>query len=422
MSTSPSPPPTRLITPKIWLIVGLAGALVVSALTLFLVGSPVDPEASFQRGLAAIAKRDVSALHREIQILRGFPKYESQLQLLRGTVFLIGNDLKSALHQFDLCSVHPPTRVHALNLAGETFSKMGRHKDAMGVLQLALSIEPNSIHAHRMLAVAYYDTGSNPLAVDELRKVADLDPQDFRPHRLMGLIHKDHEQFAEAVQDYRACLRLKPSPQTREEVLLELSQSLAKLHRYDESLKFLGEAQATADTEACRAECHYSLGNKSKAREAGLKAITLQPQHLGGLLWLGTLEAEAGHLPQAANYLERAVKAHPQDFTAPYKLAGVYQRMGRANEAKEQMQRMEANRKLRERFTELHELANSRPADAQVRYDLGETASQLRLFHLAKMWYQAALALNPQHAKAKLALAKLKLPDEEDAAAQLSSP
>lgn len=402
---------------------GLAAGLVISALILALVRSPADPEASFQRGLAAIAKRDTPALHREIQVLRRFPKYEPHLQLLRGTVFLIGKDLPSALHQFDLCSVHPATRVPALTLAGETFCEMGRQKDAMGVLQQALSIEPNSIQAHRMLAVAYYDTGSNPLAVEELRKVAELDPQDFRPHRLMGLIHKDHEQFAQAVQDYRACLRLKPSPLTREEVLLELSQSLAKLHRYDEALKFLGQAQVTADTEACRAECQYSLGNKSKAREAGLKAISLQPQHLDGLLWLGTLEAEAGHLPQAAGYLERAVKAHPQDFTAPYKLAGVYQRMGLADEAKQQMKQMEANRKLREHFTELHELANSRPGDAQVRYDLGETASQLRLYHLARMWYQAALALNPQHAKARQALAKLRIPDEaESPAEQLSSP
>lgn len=423
MSTSSSTPHKHSITPRIWLVVGLAVGLVVAALTLFIVGRETDPEASFQRGLAAITRRDVPALHREIQILRRFPKYEPQLQLLRGTVFLVGNDLKSALHQFDMCSVYPATRVSALTLAGETFCKMGRQRDAMGVLQQALSIEPKSIEAHRLLAVAYYDTGSNPIAVDELRKVVELDPKDSRPHRLMGLIHKDHEQFAEAVQDYRACLLLNPTPQTREEVLLELSQSLAKLHRYDEALKFLAQAQPTADTEACRAECEYSLGNKPRAREAALKAIALQPQHLAGLLWLGTLEAEASHLPQAAGYLERAVKAHPQDFSAPYKLAGVYQRMGRVDEAKEQMKRMEANRKLRERFTELHELANSRPDDAQVRYDLGQTASELKLFHLAKMWYEAALALNPQHAKAKQALAKLKIPDEEEnAAAQLSSP
>ena len=412
MSSTDAGPVTRRVPRRVWLVAGLATALVCAALVLFLFRSRVDPEASFQRGLVALANRNVPGLHREIQILRSYPKYEPQLQLLRGTVFLVGNDLPSALHQFDLCSVFPATRVQALILAGEPFCKMNRPKEAMGVLNQALELDPQSIGAHRMLAVAYYDTGVNPLAIEELRKVTKLDPKDFRPYRLMGLIHLDHEQFAEAIQDYRACLRLSPTPETREDVLRELSKALVKLHRYEEALKFLGQATDSADVWAYRAECHYSLGEKMKARAAALKALEIKPQHLGGLLWMGTLEAEAGHLPQAQRHLELAIKAHPQDFTAPYKLAGVYQRLGRPEDAKVQMQRMETNRKLRERFTELHEQANSKPQDAQVRYELGETASQLRLFHLARMWYQAALALNPQHAKAKQALSKLKVPDE----------
>lgn len=408
---------------RLWIGAALAAVLVVVGMGLLFTRARVDPEASYQRGLAAMTKRDMPALHREIQILRGFPKYEPQLQLLRGTVFLCGNNLPAALHQFDLCSIHPATRIPALTLAGETFSKMGRHKDAIGVLLQAEGLDPESVAIHRLLAVAYYDIGSGPLAVQELRKVTELDPKDYRPFRLMGLIHRDNEQFPEAVQDYRACLRLSPAKQTREEVLLELSQALVKLHRYDEALKFLAQAEATADTCACQAECYYSLGEKAKSRTAALKAIEIEPQHLSGLLWLGTLEAEAANLPQAAKYLERAVEKHPQDFTAPYKLAGVYQRMGRTAEAKVQMTRMESNRKLRERFTALHEEANNKPQDAQIRYDLGETASQLHLFHLAKMWYQAALALDPNHARARLALSKLKIPeDEESATSQLSAP
>ena len=418
MPTSPLQRSPR-ISQRTWIITGLAVGL-LSVLVACFIWNRTDPEASFQRGLNAVAKRDVPALHREVQILRRFPKYGPQIQLLRGTIFLAGENLQSAIHEFDLCSVHPATRVRALTLAGEVFSRQGRHQDAQRVLQHALTFDPRWVDAHRWLAIAYYDTGSSPLAIEELRTVAELDPLDYRPHRLMGLIHKDNEQFAQAVQDYRATLRLAPQQPSREEVLLELSQSLTKLHRYDEALKFLEQAQDSADTWACRATCEFGLGRQNQARLAAVKVIELSPNHLDGLLTLGTLEAEAGRLAQAAQYLERAVKSHPQDFTAPFKLSGVYQRMGRAVEAKEQMQRMEVNRKLREKFTDLHEAANARPQDASVRYELGETARQLKLLHLAKMWYQAALALNPKHDKARQALKNLKIPAGETG--QLSTP
>lgn len=423
MSQTQPNPVTPRAKRKVRFVAGLSVTLVVAAVTLFWFRWQVDPEASAARGFAALAKRDVPALHREIQILRRFPKYEPQVQLFRGMVFLAGNDLRSALHQFDLCSIHPATRVQALTLAGETFCKLDRQKEAMGVLQQAIGYDPQAVAAHRLLAVAYYDTGANFLAVEELRKVAELDPQDSRPHRLMGLIHLDHEQFAEAVQDYRACMRLSPTPETRKEVLLELSRALIKLHEYREALEFLEKAEPSADVWAYRAECHFSLGEKGKSRGDAMKAVELDPKHLYGLLWLGTLESESGNLPQAAKYLEQAVAAHPLDFTAPYKLAGIYQRQGRSEEAKAQLKRMEANRKLRERFTALHEQANEKPQDAQIRFELGETASQLQLFHLAKMWYQAALKLNPQHTRARLALSKLKVSDDEEKAdAKLSSP
>jgi tetratricopeptide (TPR) repeat protein len=216
------------------------------------------------------------------------------------------------------------------------------------------------------------------------------------------------------VQDYRACLLQKPPEETKEEVLLELSQALVKLRRYDEALKFLDQAKETADIEATKIECYYSRGEKGRARRAGLRVLKLKPDHLEGLTWMGTLEAEERNFTQAASYLERAVKSHPQDFTAPYKLAGVYRKMGRTEQADAEMKRMEANRKLREHFTELHEQANNRPDDAQIRYELGATAEKLRLFRLAKMWYQAALALNQKHAKARQALSNLKIPEGED--------
>ncbi len=382
-----------------------------------------DPEASFRRGLTALQQRDVPAMHRELQILRKYPKYEPHVQLLRGAVFLAGQDPTAAIQELDLCSVHPATRVFALTLAGEAFCRLDRQQRAIGVLQQAIGFNPNYVPAHRSLAIAYYETGSNDLAIEELRKVAELDPTDCRPHRLLGVIHKEDRRYAEAVQDYRATLRLSPQQPARQFVLLELSQSLAKLGRYPEALKFLDQAQPTAGTWGCRACCEYHLGHKSAARQAASKALELDPNHLEGLVWLGRVESDAGRLVPAAQSLERAIKAHPRDGTARSYLATVYEKQGKAKEAREQLARIETDRKLREKFAKLSKQANKRPQDASIRYEMGETARELQLFRLARKWYQAALTLNPSHQKAQQALAALPVPDKSTGiTAQLSQP
>lgn len=386
----------------------LAGILVVATLGIWWFAQNPDPDAAYLRGLKAVESRNVSALHREIQILRRFPKFEPQVQLLRGTIFLVGNNLNAALQQFDLCSVHPATRVPALVLAGEVFCRLGRQGEALGVLTQALIFEPDNVDGHRWLAVAYYDTGASRQAVTELRKVAELAPNDYRPHRLMGLIHKDNEQFSEAVQDYRTTLRIAPDQPTREEVLLELGQSLVKLHRYSEALEFLNQAKMNADVAAVKAACEVSLGRKENARRAALEGIKLSPDHLDSLTWLGTLAFEAGDLKNSATYLEKAVKSHPTDFSAQFKLARVYQRLGRVAEADRLMVEVDKNRKLRESFADLHEKATQNPRDPEVRFQLGETARKLQLFELADMWYKAALGLNPRMTKAATALKELK--------------
>ena len=382
-----------------------------------------DPAASFRRGLVALEKGDVPAMHREVQILRRYPRYEPEVHLLRGAIFLSGLNPQSALQEFDRCAVHPATRVHSLTLAGEAFARMDRDKSAINVLQQALTFAPNHLPAHRWLAIVYTDNGSHDLAIAELRKVSELAPQDYRPHRILGTIHKADGRYAEAVQDYRATLRLAPQQPSRKAVLLDLSQSLARLRRYAEALTFLDKAdQSSPDVWGCRAGCEYRLGHKTAARQAASKALELNPKHLEGLLWMGILEADAGRLVPATDYLERAIKSHPLDATARKHLASVYQRQGQPAAAQKQLEQIETYQKLREKFTKLEEQTHKRPQDASLRYELGETARELQLFKLARKWYAAALTLNPGYEKARQALEKLPTANNSTGLAATLSP
>lgn len=373
-----------------------------------------DPESSFQRGVAAISSRDVVALHREIQILKRFPLYAHQMQLLRGTILLDGRDYQAALAEFAACSHEPRTQVLALTLAGEVLCRLNQQGDAIKVLERAAALDSPSIETYRWLAIACYDTGASSRAASALRKVIELDEQDYRPHRLLGLIHKDRSRFEEAVQEYRACLRLKPTDQhVRDEVLYELSDCLTQLNKFHDALEFLDQAPDSADAQALRANCYFGLGHRAEARQAAERAVELDPNHIEGRGWLGKLDLESGNFQAAAANLERVVAKYPAEFAPRFKLAQAYQRLKRKPEAEAQLAKAKELQALSQKFTELHDAASQKPQDASVRFDLGETARQLDRPELARVWYQAALSVDPKLDKARQALERLPKRDAE---------
>jgi tetratricopeptide (TPR) repeat protein len=71
---------------------------------------------------------------------------------------------------------------------------------------------------------------------------------------------------------------------------------------------------------------------------------------------------------------------------------------------------VEELRGLRDRFTKLHTQAIKNADDVDLRYQLGELARQLDKPLLAVSWFEAALALDPQHEKARQALQGLRAP------------
>src|SRR5690606_34589471 len=95
------------------------------------------------------------------------------------------------------------------------------------------------------------------------------------------------------------------------------------------------------------------------------------------------------------------------DFEPRYKLASVYRRLERTAEAEIQTSRFEHLQRCRQEFARLHEEAFADMKNADLRYQLGKIACELYRFDLAQVWFEASLAINPQHVLAHQALAAL---------------
>jgi tetratricopeptide (TPR) repeat protein len=360
----------------------------------------VAPDRLFQAALTALAEDDLDGVRAAAEALQDVEAYEPHRRLLTGLELLKHDRLYDAIVAFGFARDHPDTRVWAYTLSGEALYKAKQFRDATRILTDAIRMDPQQTDAHRWLAATYYDIGAMNHAIAHLLIVAQQAPRDPRPHRLIGLIHKDYEEYRKAIDDYRQCLKRGPSQAVKEEVLLELAECQVKQQQHDEALQTLHTCPSSAQSFWLQAECQRALGDKSAAQRLLDQALRREPTHLQAMYLKGMLELEAGQAADAVQVLQKAVETYPQEWRPRYTLAMAYKRLGNDKLATEHLELVEQVRRLRDRFTDLHNQAMKDPDDADLRYELGVVARELDKPLLASSWFEAALALEPHHQQA----------------------
>jgi tetratricopeptide (TPR) repeat protein len=351
----------------------------------------------FARARQALAAGRFDEVERELEAIEGDAAFEPHRHLLRGALLLEKGQYYPALDEFGYSVKHPQLRLDSLTLAGQAAYKAGHLRDAVGLLAQAIQLDPNSLPALRWLASAYYDLGLTDDAVAQLTRVAELDPRDPRPHRLMGLICKDFENYPAAVKNYRESLRRDARQPDNAQILLELADCEIKLREFDSALGTLAGCGPGAERWVREAECQYGLGRVDEARGVLDQALQQEPAHLAGLLLRGTMASDQGQLTAAIDAFSRAAVAQPKDYVARFKLAQAHRRAGNNQEADKQTQAAEEIKRIREEFSKLHEKAAAEPGNADVRCRIGVLARQFGRPDLARVWFKAALAIDPHH-------------------------
>ncbi len=386
----------------------ILAAMAAAAVTHHWLTEAQAPGRLFQWGREAFEANQLDPVVVAADGLRGAPGFEPHVHLLEGMVALRMGRLVEAIEEFGHAKDHPDLAGQAYALSGEALYRLRQFRDAERILNEALAIDPQQLHAHRYLAMLYCDLGAMTLAERHLLAVAEADPADPRPHRLLGLIHKDYELYQRAVDDYRQSLARNPQQADDEAIRLELAECLVKLRNFDEALAEIQRCPPSGRRLAIEAECRYGQGDRAAAERLVEEALRLQPRHLEALLLKASVQLDSGDTAGAIRTLEEARTHHPTAYRVRYKLTQAYQRAGRLEDAKREAQATKEYRDLITRFADLHQEAIARPDDLEVRYQLGVTAQRLGRPDLAEAWFTVVLAMDPQHAAARQALASLK--------------
>ena len=342
-----------------------------------------------------------------ISVSHGNQSLSARRALLEGRLMLSMAKPRAAEQAFAEAMTDLEIRPLALHWLGAASYAIGNASLAANRWLEAISAKSDLAPAHRSLSMYFYDLGATDNAVFHLKELAKLEPKDGRPLRLLGLIHKDNERYEDAASFYQQALAQSLSDASRQEVLIELTESLLKTRNYEQAFEAITRCIESNDVRVLKAECLSGLGKNDEAIQELDLVLAVAPDHMRALLHRGTLELEKGNVDSAVSNFTTATVTQPLDYTAHFKLSQALRRQNQNEKADQEAAEADRIRIIRERFAKLHQDAAAKPADASIRVQLGDTALELQLNDVAASWYRAASLLDPKNEKAQESLKKL---------------
>lgn len=247
-------------------------------------------------------------------------------------------------------------------------------------------------------------------------------PDDPLPHYYRGRILEHQGAWDKAESEFNAALKVAPghipSAYNLARVKLAQNQVDAALENYRLCTKYQKHHAAALvgmgrclrmkqDVDAARAMLEAAQQIPEQQRMKDFREVG-DPAHVAinmVQLELGQLELSSGNYKQAASYLEKSVELNSKDRKSRLALADAYRSLGQLEKAKQQIQIVEKTQKAIKRLDECFDELQSDMNNADLRAEIG----QIFLEHISEnqgiVWLKNALYYDPDHQRAKQALA-----------------
>jgi tetratricopeptide (TPR) repeat protein len=265
-----------------------------------------------------------------------FPSLEDQHFQVQLGLELVGldtqsGDLEKAAAVVEQLRKADPGNPEVLYAAYRTYS------DLAGESMLALSLAaPDSAQMHQLLAHEDTRQGNTTGAIAQYRKAIAINPHLPGVHfELAELLHisTDEAVKKQAEQEYRAAL-------------LENAQD-------EKSILRLAELDA-------------EKGNIEQSFKGYAKAVELQPGDADAKLGLAKTLIAMNQSDKALALLEDTVQLEPTNATAHYRLATLYRKMGRADDAKREVELYQKFKEMKEKLRTLYKELQVQPKEIRA--------------------------------------------------------
>jgi Flp pilus assembly protein TadD len=229
-----------------------------------------------------------------------------------------------------------------LSLLGDANLALGRTQEAWGIYRLLLEQRPDDITALIRYAELTYRHSGLAEALIPYQRLEQLQPGRVEWPRALGQIYMEIDRYELAVAAFRDASRIDPA---NGDVRFALAEAEFLAGRLDDCLADLDFAASALPNDTrvatARAECLVALGRNDEAVELLETVLTREPGHTRAIRLRAEAHLQRRDFTRALELLERARQLDPNDWRVLYKLAQVYDRLGRREEARAAQARMQ---------------------------------------------------------------------------------
>ena len=260
------------------------------------------------------------------------------LRMNYGLALFKAGELKDALSIFEgLLKQQPPSSPEAQRLKtliGMSHYGLKQYAAAVPYLKQATASEPQNLPFRLLLAHSCLWSKQYQCVLDVYREILNLNAESAEADMLAGEALDEMQDHSGAIEQFRAAVKANPKEPN---VHFGLGYLLWTQGQYDgaasEFQAELDNVPNNAQAIAYLADSQIKLNHPEIARPLLEKAIRLSPEMELAHLDLGIVEADAGKNDAAVRELKLAIELAPNDIKAHYRLARLYQTMGRKQEA-----------------------------------------------------------------------------------------
>jgi tetratricopeptide (TPR) repeat protein len=243
----------------------------------------------------------------------------------------------AAVKSYDRGLTVEPENVELLNARGFALFQQGKSAEAVVSLEQALKVDPNHWKAHNNIALAYIDIGEPELAEAHYRESLAVKPQPAIYNDL-GFVLERQGLPGEASDAYRKALELDPDSVVAHYNLASALTRSGELEEAEIHFRAVIEKESSTGAYTGLGYVLWQLGRAEESAASLSKAIEIDPTNASAYDSLGTILVEQGRLEEAEANYSRLIR-HVPSAAAHRERAGILSRLGRAEEARAEMER-----------------------------------------------------------------------------------
>ncbi len=324
------------------------------------------PEPSDLASLEAPVRRQFEQAHELLERLRSDPETQPA-RLARafaavGEIHLAYDHLETARQAFEAAVALEPTEPRWSYLSAHTHYQLGENEAARARYRAVLELQPNHVPTFVSLASLAQQEGKGPRAEELLGRARELDPGSSRVLADLASLALEGDQPEVAVSYLQEALIHQPGASQLHYLLAMAYRGLGDANR---STEHLAKVRATS-TQQVSLVLEDAWLARVRSHRVGARVHDQRAQRA----------LAAGRLEVAELELRQALLANPERHYAHYGLAGVLFRLGRSEEA----------------LQELDTLLNHDPRHtpslvllARIQLALGQTAAARASYHRAQI-------------------------------------